>query len=112
MATPLPGRLERAHPHAAASRSSLVLGGDVIAGVPPVRQRQALSHEPFVDVDLAHETAADDPPVAVDIALVACDGAPADEILQRQGRRLAATPLAAGRVCPPSGASMPCSLMR
>jgi hypothetical protein len=78
--------------------ASRLFGGHVVAGVSPVRQHQALSHEPLVDVDLAHEAAADDPPVAIDIALVARDGAAADEILQRQGGSLTAAPLAAGSI--------------
>ena len=43
----------------------------------------------------SYETTADDPPVAVDIALVTGDGAPADQILQREGSSLAAAPCAA-----------------
>ena len=93
-----PRGLERGRPHADAGLPSLVLGGDIAMRVPAVGERQALGDQPFVDVDLADETAADDPPVAVDIALVTGDGAPANQVLQRQGCPLAAAPFLAGRI--------------
>jgi hypothetical protein len=61
-------------------------------GVPPVRQCQALSDKPLVYINVADETPRDDATVSIDIALVARDGAPADQILQRKGRPLAAAP--------------------
>ena len=114
-APPLPGRLEGAGPHATPAARACVLSRDVVERVPAVGERQALSHEPFVDVDLADETTADDPPVAVDIALVTGDGAPSDQILERQSSPLTAAPFLAGlsrQVWLPSGASMPWSRMR
>jgi hypothetical protein len=59
----------------------------------PVCQRQALSHEPFVDIELADKAAANDPPVLIYVALVARDTTPANELLQRERGLLAAAPV-------------------
>jgi hypothetical protein len=67
-------------------------------GVPPVRERQASSDQPLVNINVADETPRDDATVSIDIALVAGDGAPPDQILQRQGSPLAAAPFLAGCV--------------
>jgi hypothetical protein len=95
-ASPLPRRLERAGPHAEAGRPSVVLRGDVIPRVSAVGERQALRDQPFIDVEIVDETPTHDAPIPVDVALVAGDGAPPNQILQRQGGALAAAPVPAG----------------
>jgi hypothetical protein len=52
--------------------------------------------EPLVDVEITDEAPAHDAPIPVEVALVTRDGAPADQILQRQGSPLAAAPVRAG----------------
>ena len=81
-----------------AASGPFLLNSDVVAGAPSVRQRQALSHEPLVDIDLLNEAAGDDPPVTFNVALVAADGAARDQILQRERGPLTAAPGAAASI--------------
>jgi hypothetical protein len=55
---------------------------------------QALSHEPCVDIELADKAAANNAPVLIYVALVARDATPANELLQRERRPLAAASFA------------------